>query len=199
MGAPPNPIVLSFVSQTDPIRVRFSIDERRYLQFARSLIELQKSQRERPAGPGLELILADGTLHEHRGRVVATDAAVNPTTGTFTLEADFPNPDRLVLAGHFARVRAVVETRVDALLVPQRAVSEVQGNFRVFVIARDGTVALRPVEPGPRIDRLQIIESGLRPDERVAVEGLLQIREGMVVAPKLVDQDEFDSSPDEEV
>ncbi len=142
VGRSPNPVVLNLVSQTDPIRVRFAIDERRYLQFARRLIELQSApleQQQRP-GAGLELILADGTLHEHQGRPVATDAAVNPETGTFTIEADFPNPDNLVLAGQFARIRAVVETRKQALLVPQRSITELQGNFRVFVVAEDGSV-----------------------------------------------------------
>ncbi|UCC57280.1 MAG: efflux transporter periplasmic adaptor subunit, partial [Gammaproteobacteria bacterium] len=104
-------------------------------------------------------------------------------TGTFTLEADFPNPGNIVLAGQFARVRGVVETRRDALLVPQRAVSELQGNYRVFVITPDNTVALRDVEPGPRIDNLWLIDKGLNPGERVAVEGILRLKDGMTVNP----------------
>jgi membrane fusion protein (multidrug efflux system) len=187
VGAAPNPVVLNYVSQTDPIRVRFSINEREYLRFARRLVELRDTPEERAgSGPGLELILADGTVHKHRGHVVGYEAAIDPTTGTFTLEADFPNPNSIVLAGQFARVRAVVETRKNASLVPQRAVTELQGKFRVFVVASDGTVELREVETGPRIENLLLIDSGLNPGERVALEGLLRLADGMKVVPKTV-------------
>ncbi len=198
VGRAPNPVVLNFVSQTDPIRVRFAIDERRYLRFARQLIEMsargEEQQRE-----GLDLILADGTLHKFRGQVIATDAAINPTTGTFTLEADFPNPNNLVLAGQFARVRAVVETRKNALLIPQRCINELQGNFRVFVIAQDGSVELRQVQPGPKIAQLQIVESGLNPGERVALEGVLRLNADMKVVPKLARLDDSGALQDVDV
>lgn len=184
VGRPPNPVVLNFVSLTDPIRVRFSIDERTYLRLARRLREFERdeiAESERV----LELILADGSVHEHLGRVIAADAAIDPQTGTFTLEADFPNPEELVLAGQFARVRAVMEVRKDALLVPQRAISELQGIFRVFVVDEDGIVGLRAVELGPKIDRLQIVEKGLAPGDRVAL-AVARLRPDMKVAPNLV-------------
>lgn len=184
VGREPNPVVLNFVSQTDPIRVRFSINEREYLKFARRFAELRRQTEVEPReGEGLEMVLADGTVHEHPGHVVAYSAAIDPTTGTFTMEADFPNPDHIVLAGQFARVRAVAEIRRDALLIPQRAVSELQGNYRVFVIKPDNTVELRVVEPGPRIDDLWLIEQGLKPGERVALEGILRLQNGMTVKP----------------
>jgi len=185
VGQSPNPVVLNFVSRTDPIRVRFSIDERRYLQLARRIRELGDDEIRADSGPDLELILADGTVHEHPGRTSAVDAAINPKTGTFTLEADFPNPDGLVLAGQFARVRAAVETRKDALLVPQRAISELQGIFRVYVISEDGNVGLRAVELGPKIDKLQIVEKGLAPGDMIAIE-IARLRPKMTVRPKLV-------------
>jgi membrane fusion protein (multidrug efflux system) len=176
--------VLNYVSQADPIRVRFSVNERVYLAGARRFAEMRRvSDEELQDRQGLELILADDKVHEHRGHVVNYDAAVNPTTGTFTMEADFPNPDGIVLAGQFARVRGVLETRKDALLVPQRAVSELQGNYRVFVIAQDNTVQMRDVQAGPRIDDMWLIEKGLEPNERVAVEGLLRLQNGMTVNP----------------
>jgi membrane fusion protein (multidrug efflux system) len=178
VGRSPNPVVLNFVSRTDPIRVRFSIDERRYLQLARRLRADEGTPREdaeRPAN--LELVLTDGTVHPHKGRLVATGAAVDPQTGTFTLEADFPNPEEIVLAGQFARVRAVAETIPDALLVPQRAVSELQGNFRVHVIGPDGTVELRPVELGPTVGELRIVRSGLEAGEQVALD-TMRLRPG---------------------
>ncbi|MBW2267491.1 MAG: efflux RND transporter periplasmic adaptor subunit [Deltaproteobacteria bacterium] len=190
VGREPNPVVLNFVSRTDPIRVRFSIDERRYLVLARHIFRTRdKDGGESAEGPGIELILADGSVHEHRGRTVATDAAIDPRTGTFTLEADFPNPDGLVLAGQFARLRAVAETRRNALLVPQRAVSELQGRFRVYVVADDGKVELRDVELGRKIERLQLVDSGLKAGERIALD-VMRLRAGMTVEPVMVELDE---------
>ena len=182
VGRMPNPVVLNYVSLTDPIRVRFSIDERSYLRFAREFRDAEKRAEAAEQPPNLELILADDTVHEHKGRTVAFDAAVDPETGTFTLEADFPNPDDLVLAGQFARVRAPIETRRGAILVPQRAISELQGLFRVFVVDENGEVALRPVEVGPKVDQLQIVEKGLSAGERVALEAM-RLRPGMAVEP----------------
>ena len=195
VGAPPNPVVLNFVSLIDPIRVRFAINERDFLRLSRAVAERRSTRakdipEDEPSEPDIKLLLADGSQHRHLGRVVASDAAINPDTGTFTLEADFPNPDDIIIAGQFARVRIPLEMRKGAMLVPLRAVSELQGNFRVFVVADDGTVSLRPVQLGPTIGRLRLVESGLEAGERVAIEGLLTIRDGAVVAPKLVEFDE---------
>jgi len=181
VGKSPNPVVLNFVSHTDPIRVRFSIDERRFLILNRRLREIQRANKEIERRAELELVLADGSIHEHYGLLVASDAAINPETGTFSLEADFPNPDSLVLAGQFARVRAAVETKENALLVPQRSISELQGIFRVYVVSDDGAVELREVELGAKVDRLQLIESGLNAGERVALD-VMRLRPGMTVA-----------------
>jgi len=192
VGAPPNPVVLNFVSLIDPIRVRFSINERDYLRLSRAMAERRRmgeKEREGSEVP-VQLILADGSIHKQTGRVVATDAAINPDTGTFTLEADFPNPDLIVIAGQFARARVPVEQRSDALLVPQRAISELLGIFRVFVVSEDGSVALRQVELGPQVGRMRLVESGLKPGERVAIEGLLMLKDGAMVKPKLVSFDE---------
>ena len=186
VGKDPNPIVLNFVSKTNPIRVRFSIDERTYLLLSRRIAELYaETGQQSGAGQGLELLLADGTTHRFKGRTVAADAAVDPKTGTFTFEADFPNPDDLVLAGQFARVRAVAETREGALLVPRRSISELQGTFRVYVVSKEGDVELRPVELGPFVDNLRIIESGLEPGEHVALE-VMRLRPGVPIKPRLV-------------
>jgi len=188
VGISPNPVVLNFVSQTDPIRVRFAIDERTYLTLARSIRELQSAEKP-AAGQGLQLTLADGTVHPFPGHIVAADAAVNPKTGTFTFEADFANPDRIVLAGQFARVRAVAEVREGALLVPSRSTSDLQGKFRVFVVKDDDTIEIRAVELGPVIDSFRIIDSGLMPGERVAIE-IMKLQPGMAIRPKLVALDD---------
>ena len=185
VGQYPNPVVLNTVSQVDPIRVRFAISEREYLRFSRSLSQSMRSlDDEEMRKDELELILADGTVHDHRGGVVSFNAAVDPQTGTLTLEADFPNPDRIVLPGQFARVRGSPETRTNAIAVPQRAVIETQGLFQLGVVAADGTVELRRVEMGPRVDNEWIVDSGLKAGERVALDGLQRLRTGMKVVPK---------------
>ena len=191
VGRSPNPVVLNVVSQTDPIRVRFAINEREYLRFSR---EFAASMRDvddiNPDRRTLQLILADGEIHDHRGDVVSFDAAIDPNTGTLTLEADFPNPDRIVLPGQFARVRGVMDERKGAIAVPQRAVIETQGLFQLAVVADDGTVELRRVQMGPRVDGEWIVESGLEAGERVAIEGLQRLRTGVKVVPKpAADQD----------
>jgi len=194
VGAPPNAVVLNYVSLTDPIRVRFSINERDFLRLSRSLAERRRAGNEptddKTSENEVELILADGSIHEYTGKVVASDAAINPDTGTFTLEADFPNPDSIVIAGQFARARIAIESRKDALLVPQRAVSELLGNFRVFVVDSNGVVSMKAVELGPQVGRLRLVESGLQAGDRVAVEGLLNLKEGATIRPKLVQFDE---------
>jgi membrane fusion protein (multidrug efflux system) len=185
VGRSPNPVVLNVVSQTDPIRVRFSINEREYLRFSREFSgRLRDRDASKANGGALRLILSDGSIHDYPGEVVSFDASIDPTTGTLTLEADFPNPERIVLPGQFARVRGVLEEREAALAVPQRAVMETQGIFQLAVVGDDGTVDLRQVQMGPRVDDQWIVESGLEPGERVALEGLQRMRPGMQVVAK---------------
>lgn len=185
VGRSPNPVVLNVVSQTDPIRVRFSINEREYLRFRREFAgRFRAAGDEVPQTKGLQLILSDGSVHEHPGYVVSFDAAIDSTTGTLTLEADFANPKRIVLPGQFARVRGVLEEREAALAVPQRAVMETQGIFQLAVVGDDGSVDIRQVRMGPIVDGEWIVESGLEPGERVALEGLQRMRPGMRVVAK---------------
>jgi membrane fusion protein (multidrug efflux system) len=190
VGSSPNPVILNYVSLTDPIRVRFSINERDYLRLSRALAKRRQqgeAQPEESAGRGVQLILADGTIHDHLGKVIATDASINPQTGTFTLEADFPNPESIIIAGQFARVRVVIDIRKNGLLIPQRAIAELQGKFRVFVVADDRSVKMTPVEPGPQIGQLMLINSGLKAGDQVAIEGLLRLADGATVKPKVVE------------
>ena len=178
--------LLNLVSQVDPIRVRFAIDEKSYLKIARKMSARRKTPGldKEPRKPAeLVLILADGSLHKPVGHIVTTNAVVDSTTGTFTLEADFPNPDRVVLAGQFARIRTDIESLKDALLVPQRSIVELQGNFSVFVVDTEGKVEQRKVLVGAKINRLQLITSGLQPGEKVVLEGVQKLRSGMSIKP----------------
>lgn len=180
---PGNPNPLTNVSQVDPIRVSFPLSEREYLRFANALRAAGRKLGD-GQGAGLELVLADGSVWPHPGRGVPASAGVDPTTGTILMRGEFPNPDLLLRPGQYARVRAVTETKQGALLVPQRAISELQGVFQVAVVGPDDKVELRVVEPGVRDGSLQVVEKGLAAGERVVVEGLQKVRAGSVVAPK---------------
>lgn len=173
--------VLTTVSQLDPIKVEFQLSGRDYLAFAERV-----SPDAIAHGKGkvdvLELILANGKTYPHRGTPSAVGRAVDPTTGTITLEGRFPNPGNLLRPGQFAKVRAVVASHPHALLVPQRAVMEVQGSHQIAIVGAKDTVEVRPVEVGPRFGEQWVIAKGLKPDERVVVEGTQKVRPGTVVA-----------------
>jgi membrane fusion protein (multidrug efflux system) len=175
--------LLTRISKIDPIHVRFTIPERDYLYYARQREERQtKGAAELP----LELVLSDGSVHPHPGQFVFIDRNVDPKTGTILLEASFPNPGGIVRPGQFGRVRAAVEVKHDAALVPQRAVQELQGIYNVAVVGQDGTIEMRMVEVGERIGSLWVVDSGLKPGERVVVEGLQKVRPGVKVEAQMV-------------
>jgi membrane fusion protein (multidrug efflux system) len=127
------------------------------------------------------MVLADESVYPHPGRVAFTDRNVDPTTGTLLVEAAFPNPEKLIRPGQFAKVRAPVEMRRGAILVPQRAVVERQAVFNVAVIAPADTIEMRRVKPGPRIGKLWVIDEGIAAGDRVVVEGVQKVRPGMKV------------------
>ena len=180
-----NPVVLNTVSRLDPISVRFSISEREYLRYARRVVEQGKTMEEaaKEDEEELELLLADDTVHPHRGVVDFADRQINPETGTLLLEANFPNPDKVLRPGQFARVRAVVEMKKNATVVPQRAVVELQGIQQVYVVAEDGTVEVRRVTPGIKFDDMIQLDSGIEAGEWVAIEGMQRLRPGLKVDP----------------
>ena len=187
VGQPPNPTTLNTVSDVDPILVRFAISEREYLQLARAYPRAADPEPDPRETPELDLLLADGSLYSHKGRTRTVDREIDADTGTLTLEAAFPNPDGLLRPGQYGKVRAVVDRLEDALLVPQRAVQELQGQFQVWVIDDSNTAKTRFVEPGPRMDELWVITTGLEAGERVVAEGFQRLRSGMTVSPKPYD------------
>lgn len=171
---------LTTVSAVDPIKVYFSVTEQTYL----ALVRTYPSREAMREGLPLEMVLADGSTHPLKGRFYAADRAVDPATGTLRLAAEFPNPGRLLRPGQYARVRAVVRTVRGALLVPQRSVSELQGAFQVATVDSDNRVRIRIVKVGDRAGSWWIVEGGLKPGERVVVEGVQKVGEGMEVAPR---------------
>jgi membrane fusion protein (multidrug efflux system) len=181
---PGDPDPLTTVSQLDPIRVAFPLSEREYLRFAQAVRSAVEGTEGEPREARLELLLTDGSIWPHHGRPVPAAAGVDPATGTILIRGEFPNPDKILRTGQYARVRAVAEVREGALVVPQRAVSELQGVFQVAVVGSDNKVSMRVVEPGPRYESDQVIEKGLAPGERVVAEGLQKVRDGSLVNPR---------------
>jgi RND family efflux transporter MFP subunit len=171
--------VLTTVSQVDPIKAYIPLSEQQYLQFARG-----KQNRDRQEGPPLELILADGTIYPHPGRLYFADRQVDVKTGTIKVAILFPNPGNLLRPGQYAKVRAVVKQKPGALLVPQRAVTDLQGKSVVAVVGSDDTVSIRMVKPAETIGSLWVIDEGLKPGERVIVEGIQKVKPGARVAAK---------------
>jgi membrane fusion protein (multidrug efflux system) len=176
--------LLVTISQIDPILFRAGIAEAEYLKVARRMQEQQAQGIVQKQKTPIQLILADGSVHPHEGRLDAVERNVDTTTGTIALQIKFPNPERLVRPGQFGRVRFVIDQKKNALLVPQRAVQELQNLYSLAVVGPDNKVSFRNVTVGPREDSLWVIEEGLKPGERVIVEGLQRVREGLVVAPK---------------
>jgi membrane fusion protein (multidrug efflux system) len=173
--------LLTTVSTVDPIKAYFSISEQSYLEFNRKPAD---SGRRFPEDMELQLVLSDGSAYAKPGKFFAADRQIDPNTGTLRVAGTFPNPDNLLRPGQYARIRAVVGVEKDALEVPQRAVTELQGGYQVAVVGTDNVAHLRPVKMGPRVGSRWIVASGLRPDDRVVVEGLQKIKEGTVVDAK---------------
>ena len=175
----PNSILTS-VSQVDPIKAYFTVSEQVFIDFHRRFPTERSVEEQRKRMP-LQLILSDGNAYEHTGEISFADREVNAATGTIRIAGAFPNPDNLLRPGEYGRVRLSARTVPGAKLIPQRAVTELQGSFQVAVVGSDNKVSIRPVSVGDRIGKLWIVTDGLKAGERVIVEGLLKVREGAVV------------------
>jgi RND family efflux transporter MFP subunit len=154
---------LTSMSTLNPIRVYIAISEQEYLSAADKIQQRYKERKDREeyGGPLLELILSGETVYPHKGKFFLVDRQVDVKTGTIRVAALFPNPNNLLRPGQFARVRAVTKTKAGALLVPQRAVTEMQGSYQVAVVTPENKVDVRPVKVGERIESLWIIDEGL--------------------------------------
>ena len=172
--------LLTVVSNVDSIHVRTNISERDYLRLARR-------KAGAPTKDSFELVLADGSVHNHMGSIVYADRAVDTKTGTLGVEVTFPNPEHILRPGQYARVRVAIDHKENAILVPQTAVQELQGTYSVAVVGPDNKVNLRSVQATDRIGNLWLIDSGLKSGERIIVEGLQKVREGSVVSPTTVE------------
>jgi membrane fusion protein (multidrug efflux system) len=170
-----SPQPLTTIVPLDVIWVRFKLSESEYFEYER------RTQNEQ--NTPLQLVLADGQAYPHQGRIQNTVNQVDSKTGTIELQATFPNPERVVLPGQFGRVRMQVENRKDAILVPQKAVQELQGLQSVFTVSADNKVLVRTITTGERIGDQWVVLQGLKAGERVIVEGLQKAMPGSVVNP----------------
>ncbi len=179
--------LMTTVSQVDPIKVNVNISEQEYLRYAQAINKgLTGAARE---GGKLELVLDDGSVFPNKGSVLSVDRQVDVRTGTMLVHGSFPNPGNILRPGQYARVRVALQTIKGVLLVPQRAVSELQGSYQVGVVGADGKADIRVVQPGERVGSLWIINKGLMPGDKVIVEGLSRVKTGQPVVIKPAGQD----------
>jgi membrane fusion protein (multidrug efflux system) len=171
--------LLTHISQVETIHVRVSIPERDYIEYSRRGEEIRKAGETQARD--FEMVLADGSVHPHKGKLVFVDRAVDAQTGTILVEVAFPNPGGVVRPGQFARMRVAIDNKKGAILVPQRAVTELQGIYNVAVVKPDDTVELRMVKAGERIGTLWLIDEGLKAGDRVVVDGVQKVRAGVKV------------------
>jgi membrane fusion protein (multidrug efflux system) len=178
----PNGGPLTTVSTLDPIKVYFTLSEREYLDYTRRE-SIQRKWGAGAKGLELEMALADDSTYPQKGKFFVADRQVDQKTGAIRLAGIFPNPGNTLRPGQYAKVRAITSNKEGALLVPQRAVTELQGNYRVAVVGDDNKVSIRPVKVGPRSGTMWVIEDGLKPGERVVAEGTQKVRPDAVVNP----------------
>jgi membrane fusion protein (multidrug efflux system) len=168
--------VMTTISSVNPIYVDFNVAEQDYLRFVRE-------KTGRSAGQDLELILGDGTVYPRRGHALFVNREVDSRTGTIQVRGEFSNPGNVMRPGQYARIRAVTELRKSAVLIPQQAVSELQGVYQVGVVSADNKITIKTVKLGPQSGDMWVVESGLQAGDNVVIDGLQRIKTGMTVAP----------------
>ena len=200
VGKNPNPVILNTVSRIDTMRVQFFLTEREYLTITKEVLNrvdqkvvdeaADEEAYQRTREYNLDLILSDGSTYPFKGQVDFINRNVDPKTGSMLVQAHFPNPRRLLRPGLYAKVRARMQVIKDALLVPQRCITELQGQFSVMVVKDDNTVVSKQVTVGSRLGDLWLIRDGLDGNESIVIDGLQKVASGMSVNPEVI---EFES------
>lgn len=182
-----NASLLATISPLNPIWFNANISEVDYLEATRwiTLKEVERWSKAEHGERAVRLVLADGTEHPETGYFIFLDRAVDPKTGTLRLRAQFPNPNERLRPGMFGRIRVLLNNQTNVVLVPQRAVQEIQGSFNVFKLDSGDKAVFTPVKPGKRVGPLWIVEEGLESGDRIITEGLLKVRDGAPVVPAI--------------
>ncbi len=192
VGKDPNPVILNTVSDLENINVDFFLNESQYLSLAKRSDEQRKRSREDVNY--LELILADGYVFNHRGKIDFIDRQVDASTGSILVQTSFPNPEGLIRPGLFSKVRVPIDTINNAILVPQRAITEIQGQQYIYLVNDSNQVRLTEIKTGFTFSDLQVIYEGLSASDRFIYMGFEKVRDNMVINPKVVEY----QSPDKE-
>lgn len=181
----PGPLsVLNTISDLGDVRVRFTISEQEFLRLFREFNKPNSSLK--GSGASVTIKLSDGSTYPHTGKVSFADRQIDPSTGAITFEAAFPNPDKLLRPGQYVKIALLTDIRKEAIVIPQRAVIEVQGIYQVYVVGNDNKVQMQIVKPGPTIKNGYIIEDGLKPGDKIAMGGTSLLKNGSVITPKIV-------------
>ncbi len=188
VGKDPNPVILNTVSQLRSIRVEFFLSESDYLRVAREYTRRTNSKVEVKGDTiGLELILADGSVYPHKGKIDFIDRSVDASTGAILLQASFPNPERLMRPGQFARIKAKIKDAKDAVLIPQKCARELQGQFSVFVVNEENILEARQIVVGEKIGEFFVVREGLKSGDKIILEGIQKARSNMEIVPELTE------------
>ena len=188
VGKDPNPVILNTVSQLRSVRVQFFLSENDYLRIAREYTQRTKNKIETKSDSiDLQLILADGSVYPHKGKMDFIDRNVDASTGAILLQASFPNPDRLIRPGQFARVKAKIREAKDAVLIPQKCARELQGQYSVFLVNAENKLEARQITVGEKIGEFFIIKEGLQSGDKIILEGVQKARSDMEIIPELTE------------
>jgi membrane fusion protein (multidrug efflux system) len=182
----PGPMaVLNTISDLGDMRVRFTISEQEFLRIYKDITS--ENSQLKGAGKSIKLKLSDGTIYNQIGVLSFADRQIDPSTGAMTLEAAFANPDKLLRPGQYVKLQVVTDVRNKALVIPQRAVLEMQGIYQVYVLGDSNKVQLQIIQPGPSFKDAYVVEDGLKAGDEIAFGGTQLLRNGTIIAPKMVD------------
>ncbi len=193
VGKSPNPVILNVVSRIDTILVEFFLSENQYLNVARYFSSQEYLERDLDDKAKIRLILSDGSLYDHAGKIDFIDRGIDPTMGAILVQASYPNPDELIKPGQYAKVQIELMSGKNSIFVPQRCLMELQGQYQVYVVDDSGKVEARQVKVDHKVNNFWHITEGLTANEKVIYEGLQKVRSGHIVEP-VVEEVEFISS-----
>lgn len=187
VGRSPNPVIVNTISKVENVRVQFFINETSYLQIAKAYAKSFKEVKieERAQKAEIELILTDGTTHPYKGRVDFVNREIDASTGAILIQASFPNPDLILKPGQYVRVKIKYKDEKGALLIPQRVVSELQGEYAVFVVNSENIIESRKIIIGNKYNDYYIVSEGIKEGDKIVLEGLQKVRQGMNIVPEV--------------
>ena len=196
VGRPPNAVILNTISRVDSIHVKFSISEQEYLDLVKRLDQMKQSMKGKKRE--IEMVLADGSVYPQRGVISFAQRQIDAATGTLQFEASFPNKERMLRPGQFAKIRIVIDELKDATVIPSRSIFEIQGQKSVYVVDENKKVVMRVVTTGPEYNNNVVIDSGVNLGESVIYEGVLKVKPDMIVSPIEADLKELQEKTSKE-